>query len=322
MAGRFFSGAAEKTFGTRLVGLISEQYTSSIRGYTKEESGRAMVLIKHGIEYTKVEAIGDTIVIRVGSHYIGATYWSPNENIGGPLMDLENVMKGKEQAQWIIGGDLNIGISPWVNPVTLGWRKKRRSEIAQITLESLDLVICNNRTPTSIHGGRDTVNDYTLKKNAEVNNWRVLEEGLISGHRFIQFQLNRVDVKHKETVVLKTDLKKFEARIKAEMPLLNEEESREAVIKNATVFTNWLTDIIQSCTTETPIKKSSNWWSDSIESLKTKYYKAKIRAIRCKHPELKQLLNEEAKEIKKEYYKAIYVAKEEAWRDFITQHQA
>jgi len=117
-------------------------------------------------------------------------------------------------------------------------------------------------------------------------------------------------------------LKKFEDHIKIEVPPLNKDETREAVMENATAFTNWLSNKVQSCTTEAPLKRSSNWWNDGIENLERKYYRAKTRSIRCRHPELKQILKEEAKEVKKLYAKAIYEAKEGAWREFITRHQA
>jgi len=42
------------------IGIILEQYTSAIKGYTKEESGRAMLLVKYRLEYRKIVATGDS----------------------------------------------------------------------------------------------------------------------------------------------------------------------------------------------------------------------------------------------------------------------
>jgi len=129
-----------------------------------------MILTRHGIECRKVHSSGDTIVIKLGPYYVAAVYWSPNEDVSGPLLDLEAAIRIEPRGRWIVGGDLNVGLTPIVSTSTLGWKKRQRSETAQVVIESLDLIIRNNYSPTSYHLGRDTTNDYTCTLNGEIEN--------------------------------------------------------------------------------------------------------------------------------------------------------
>jgi len=304
------------------VALISEQYTASIYGYNKIESGRAMVLVKYGIHYRKIAAVGDTVVVEVGETRVVSLYWSPNEDISGPLLDLEGILQSQPKGKWLLGGDLNVGITPWVEKCTLNHRKKMRSEKAEAALIAMDLTICNNSEPTSYHQGRDTINDYTLSKGIVVEGWKVLREGELSGHRFIQYNLVSVKYEVKEQVTLKTNLDKYEKLVCKGTPELMEYNTRSNTIKNASTITEWLSEAIKQSTEEEPVKRSSQWWTAEIEALKIKYNRARTRHIRCKIPELKEILKEEARMVKKEYVKAIYEAKEASWRTFISQNQA
>ena len=304
------------------VAIISEQYTSSVYGYNKIESGRAMILIKYGVQFRKLSSIGDTVVVEIGNVKIGSLYWSPNGDISGPLLDLEGVLQSNPNGKWLLGGDLNIGVAPWVESCTLNHRKKARTEKAEAALIALDLRICNNRDPTSCHQGRETVNDYTMAKETVVKNWRVLKEGELSGHRYILYELESVPYEIKEQVILNTNLEKYEELICDKMPKLLEYDSRSNTIENAMIITSWISEAIKNSTVETPLKRSSQWWTPEIGILKDKYCKAKIRYNRCKNTEIKALLKEEVSTIKKEYTRAIHAAKEATWRKFITQNQA
>jgi len=304
------------------VALISEQYTSSIYGYNKVESGRAMILVKYGIQYRKIAAVGDTVAVEVGETRIVSLYWSPNEDISGPLLDVEGILQSQPNGKWLLGGDLNVGITPWVERCTLNHRKKMRSEKAEAALIAMDLTICNNREPTSYHQGRETINDYTLTKGVVVEGWRVLREGELSGHRFIQFKLSSVRYEVREQITLKTNLDKYEGLVCKGMPNLLEYNTRSNTIKNATLITEWLSEAIKQSTEEEPVRRSSQWWTAEIEALKVKYNRARTRQIRCKIPDLKEILKDEARTAKKEYIKAIYEAKEATWRAFISQNQA
>jgi len=58
-----------------------------------------------------------------------------------------------------------------------------------------------------------------------------------------------------------TDLEKYENLIKTEVPRLQPYESRQSVEINAAIITEWLSKAARECTTETPLKKSTNWWN-------------------------------------------------------------
>jgi len=181
--------------------------------------------VKYGVQHRKIATIGDTAIVEVGDVKIGSIYWSPNEEVSGPLLDLEGVIQSDPNSKWLLGGDLNIGTTPWIHRIMLNQRKKLRSKKAEAVLIALDLTVCNNRDPTSYRQGRETINDYTLFKGLKVINWKVHKEGELSGHRFIQYELDNIQYEVKEQVMLKTNLKEFEELVCKKMPVLLEYNS-------------------------------------------------------------------------------------------------
>ena len=105
-------------------------------------------------------------------------------------------------------------------------------------------------------------------------------------------------------------------------PQLHLYDSSNNTRRNATEITNWLGELIQECTAQEEIKKSFTWWTNKLSGLKNRYYRVYARYRCCRIPDLKEILRDEARELKKNYMKKIHEVKEIAWRNFVSQHQA
>ena len=92
--------------------------------------------------------------------------------------------------------------------------------------------------------------------------------------------------------------------------------------ENATRITNWLTQTMRETTIESPKGRGVKWWSPRLGQLKASYARKMAKARHCRNSDVKALLLEEANAAKKKYSEAIFKAKENAWKAFITTHTA
>ena len=303
------------------IALISEVGKTPIHGFHKYESGRTAILIRFGIESKHLLSVGETIVIRVGELNVISTYWSPNDDINRSIADLDLAIRICPGNKWLMGGDLNIGLEPVVDLRKVNWRKKERSEVAQPAIDSYGFTIWNNPEPTCYHMGFESINDYTLTMGVEVLEWRVVRTSTLDDHQYIAYSVLLEEVKTKPITQRTTDYDTYNNRLTEDIELLNY-NSVQNTRENASRLTNWLTEIIKETTIEAPAVRGVKWWNPSLQQLKASYGKKMTKMRRCRNADVKVLLQEEAYLAKKKYTEAIFKAKEDAWRAFITTHTA
>lgn len=306
--------------------LVSEPYgqnenPSKITGYTIIGSGRACIYLKRGIEAKTMYCQGESVAIKIGATNIVSAYWSPNIEIERGLWELTEIIQNKEDEQWIITGDLNIGLSPVVDQSTLPYRKRERSEKAQIYIEAFDLRIENNTSPTCRHMDTESINDYTLTKQVEIKKWQVQSEISYSNHEYITFTAKLNNTIQKEVFLKKTtDLEKFAEGITT-VPSLLPYNSKEDTLKNADTITEWLSATIHNSTI-TQETGTKPWWNETLTELKRKTGILNVKIRKENNIFQKDFLKSQFRDLKKEYKKEIENAKERNWRAFITNSKA
>ena len=303
------------------VALLSEVSRAPVHGYQRFDAGRAAILIRYGIEGKMLHAVGETVAVRIGDTNIVSTYWSPNESVERSLLELDEVIRTNPNAKWLIGGDLNIGLAPIVKYESLNWRKQQRTEAAQTIIDSYGFAVWNDGSPTCFHMGYESVNDYTLTLGVEVRGWSMVCTPTMCDHQYIVYQIEMEGAAVRPMIQRKTDIDEYTRRMTDTIEILPY-DSGSSVRASATSITEWLSRVIVDTTVEMERKNKVEWWHPGLERLKSIYMKSMVKARRCRNSELKAILMGEAKVAKKRYTNAIYQAKENAWKSFITRHTA
>jgi len=304
--------------------MTSETYDRKIPGYKKVTQGRTSLYTKNRIDATIMYMAGDTIAVQIEDMKVLATYWSPNENVNNGLHDLQSAMQLDPLGKWLVMGDLNVALAPAVNPNTIKCnRKRKRSQLAQTFLDTTNLVVWNDNTPTSYHRGKGSVNDYTLTQHIPIEKWKVLPQMTFSDHQFIQFEIPVSELPYEERVKLTTNLEQFEEMID-HPPELAPYCNKTSTNRNATTITKWLSETIEHCTTLDTKKQGATWWTPELAERKKELTQmmTRLRRRQPTDPAERALLKSTINLKKQEYRKMILNAKEEEWRQFVTRNRA
>ena len=303
------------------VTLLSEVSRAPVHGYQRFDAGRAAILVRYGIECKLLLSVGETVAVKIGDTNIVSTYCSLNECIERSLVELDKVTRISPNAKWLIGGDLNVGLAPIVSHKTLNWRKQLRSEAAQPIIDSYGFTMWNDASPTCFHMGFESVNDYTLTLGVDVIGWSIVSTPTMCDHQYIVYQIETEGTVIRPMTQQRTDIEKFTKRIMDNIELLPYDNANNTRA-NATRITGWLSSVIVDATVESERKTKVEWWHPGLGRLKSIFTKCMVRARRCQNSDLKAILMGEAKIAKKKYTDAIFQAKENAWKCFITKHTA
>ena len=136
-------------------------------GWKSISSARAAILYNFAVQLHSAEVIGNFAVkAKLGNVEIVSIYLSPNEPVTGPLDRLYDIVGTTKDV--IVAGDLNIRLK-WLTSNTI---RPRDKEVENFILGS-GLGVWNDSTPTCIHQGRESINNYTLSRSTQLVNWKV-----------------------------------------------------------------------------------------------------------------------------------------------------
>jgi hypothetical protein len=176
----------------------------------------------------------------------------------------------------------------------------------------------NDNTPTLVHQGRYTVNDYSFTRGCTIVNWTVLtEEESMSDHRYILFDLVLENAdKNKKWYRHQIDEEKLNTIIE-DCPFLDwEASSAEEVQRKAETVTNWMEYCMDECTTMKEVKSHVYWWTDELQLLKEEIKRTKRKKQRTNNECTKRELAEEIKLLRYTLKNEISKAKVRKWREF------
>jgi hypothetical protein len=175
-----------------------------------------------------------TTGIVIGECALLSVYCPPNSSVDAPFGEIREL--ASRHAKIVLTGDFNCR-SPEFSNLPL----RPRDTAFQDLQWELNLVPENDGTPTLVHQGRFTTNDYTFTRGASVTEWAVLsDEESLSDHRYISCKISTTIEKQK-WYRYKLD----EAMLKAEIddcPFLGWAPNNAAEVQHkAEVLTEWLT---------------------------------------------------------------------------------
>ena len=309
------------------IAIVSEPYTRPcgqyhlIRDFDAVGSQRSVIYVRKNIKHEIVYKGRETVAISVGGVCIVGVYWSPSDKLDGLTWELQCAVNSKPDSPWIIAGDLNVGLEPVVDWSVLPWRKREKSYEAQLLFESLDFRVCNNKTPTCTHLGAETINDYTLARNTQVDSWHVDLSESMSDHRYIWFGIETEQVVQRiQEVQMETNEEEFNKRISV-VPALQEAINAEALENNVIAVTEWLQSAVRRSTEKKCQRKGASWWHPALTELKKKVNILAARRRRWLPASKRQDLEKEFAEAKRNYRREMAKAREYEYRSFVTCHQ-
>lgn len=281
-------------------------------GWHEHLGGRAAILTSKKVQ-VKEEWTGPcTVGVVVGETRVIATYHSPNEDnelyLGMLVPHIE------EDSALVLTGDLNCR---W--PEFDGHLGMRQRDIACYDfIIGHDLKVENDGTPTCTHQGRETTNDYTLTKRANISGWRVCKEDSLSDHRLVYFEVVS------ETGVQKTqEKKKMDEGILRELlgttPQLRECISAQDAAANADAITKWLSEAVDKSTVTTEYRSYTYWWNEMLEKQRLELKKLTRKIERCKMEARLIELKDKRRQLRQQYRYNIGKEKEASWRKFISK---
>lgn len=251
--------------------------------------------------YIKCIGIKDILIMSV--------YCPPNMEVEEPFEEILEV--AERHIKVLITGDFNCRTTA---TSTLAYRA-RDTDFEHLQWE-LGVQMENDDTPTLVHQGRLTVNDYTLTRGCTVKNWTVLvEEITLSDHRYIQFDL---EVNNEKAVWIshKVDEEKFMKEIE-DCPMLNwKPTTDEETQMKAEIITEWITHCMDKSTTVKECKQKVYWWTEELQCIKSEIKKLSRRKQRVTDDEMRKELSIQIKAKQKELKYEIGKTKLKKWREF------
>jgi len=149
------------------------------------------------------------VALKIGGIHLAAAYWSPNKLVDRHMHKLQQIIN-THRGPWIVAEDLNVGLEPVVDRSKLPWPKRERLSKAQIMVHAFDLWVYNDSSPTCLHLGTESINDYTLGWNVTLFDWKVDNGVTMSDHQYIWFQfIPREKAAIERHILLATDENKF-----------------------------------------------------------------------------------------------------------------
>lgn len=254
-----------------------------------------------------------TVTVDLDKTRVVGLYASPNKDIEGPLDELENECSAWKQAL-IVGGDFNCRWSEFTSA-----ELRARDHVFAETILMLDLQIENTGQPTCSHQGRYTTNDYTLTRQARIEDWNVKEDDPLSDHAYITFTLAANEpLATAKRMQKKTDIKVLHQRL-THLPTFRKEDTKESAEENAQILTQWLQEAVKAATTETPCPSNTYWWNKELSATQKKLKTLGRQIHRCTNRDRLLELNNQKRTLRKMYRLEIRSSKEKCWRDFVNR---
>ncbi len=287
---------------------LNKDLKMSAPGWNKVVAETAAILIKREIKYQQLNLESkNTVAIKINEVILICTYLSPNKPINEELQCTRNILNlGK---RIILTGDFNCRLR---HLCTL---KLRRRDIEfEEMIDTLQLTIHNNKTPTCIHQGRATINDLVITKDFEIKKIEVLTyTDILSDHIPVIFT-SELQPEKNIMKVKKLNENKLDELLELGTPELLPAENETEIQENARLITRYLSDITAFCTDEIPIKTSEKWWTPKLEKMKKKLKKLR----RKEHKKGTRTLVDDIKKLRNDLKIEIRKAKSQLWRRFVT----
>lgn len=282
-------------------------------GWSEHLGDRAAILTKSNITIKKEWKELSTVGIEIGKTRIISAYCSPNEEVEQYLDALS--LTAESPTPLVITGDFNCR---WIE-FDRKLRRRRKDAIFYDFIIGNDLKIENDGTPTLIHQGVESTNDYTITKRSKVNNWMVdTLENTLSDHRFIYFEVEDNTVVRNRQEKKKMDQEKLKVQLST-IPQIKECKSPEDAEINADIITNWLSNAVKNSTTTEEYKSTTYWWNENLEAQRIKLKQINRKIERCKNNNQLLVLKREQQEQRVLHKINIKKAKVEAWKNLINK---
>lgn len=307
------------TYGDKLTGKIPHA-----KAHVKAGTGRPRACIyTRGIETWQMGNFtnNDMVTIRMssdqGNPMIVASVYMAAETEAPPqlLKSLVDYCKN-ENLPLVIGTDANSHNTAWGSTDD----NDRGNQLLEfIIAEQLEWANRGNR-PTFVTAVRKEVLDLTILNDQArglINNWRVCDEDSKSDHKYIRFQLTKVQPEKVAFRLLRNaNWDKFQRVLTlAKLPQGGEPQTKEEL----DIRTEQIAEaIIQALNAVCPVKtckviKGVGWWSPKLDQMKKEARRLLNKAERTR----KQWDWYAYRSHASQYSKAIRKAKEESWRRFM-----
>lgn len=244
--------------------LISEPYLFRGKlaltvGWRQISASRAAILIDENLSYTEITLdSNNTVAIELENVLIVSTYHSPTKVVDDGFLTLQKLVAGATRV--ILAGDFNCRHPAFTS------RKLRKRDRAFLRLtESQRLHVANYNASTWNGGKHSSINDYTLYKRVNVEDWQVLDElESLSDHRYIAY---KIDVPLTEKTIIRKDNETDEEKLrKTELLQFEEPRDRKSCDELATTVTDFLIGLIRNCS-DKGARIPKSLWNDDVEVL-------------------------------------------------------
>lgn len=241
-------------------------------------------------------------------------YASPNQPYAEVLDKVGHLCD--QHAQIIICGDLNCCIAALAED---GRQPTPRSRAVDRLIVDYGLSVANTQTFTRYHQGHHSINDYTLYRDVEVENWRTLPDDSLSDHLYIDFDITTDGVGGAAP--------RFHIKLDAEglvedfqnPPHFLAFDSPASVEANAETLTRWLVQTVETRTIRTEAKPTTYWWTPHMHGVRTILKNLQRRLHRARDPERRRLLTTLRNAARTLYKSMVHRSKKRCWREFCTQ---
>ena len=288
-------------------------------GYQQVGSGQSVILIQNNIPFAHViNTDNEVSAIQINNTYIYNTYASPNNEIEPILTKLQqHIEQIDKNKTLILGGDFNTGTQLFQST-----KQNKRSNQFDRFLAANNLKIHNYEKSTWRNSKKnlESITDYTLTRDIDILGWKILTEHTFSDHYFITYKYETDITIHNNTMYKTTDKKKFETLIENTEPNITEYTTIESLEHNTTQIITWIQNNIDKATIEKKKNNDPPYWNKELQEMKTLLQRLNKQMKKHHRNNTQQQENERLhKKLKKTYKTALKNAKQENWKQLITQ---